>query len=52
MNDDPVEKIGIFKRGVKYPEAIMNFPKSKQTVMVCGLADAVLLSPYIIYKRA
>lgn len=50
MTDDPGKKIGIYKRGVKYPEKAMNFSKSATTVMVCGSADGVLLPPYIIYK--
>lgn len=49
-SDDPGKKIGIYKRGVKYPEKAMNFSKSATTVMVCGSADGVLLPPYIIYK--
>lgn len=50
VSDDPGKKIGIFKRGVKYPEKAMNFSKSATTIMVCGSADGVLLPPYIIYK--
>ncbi|KAI8432605.1 hypothetical protein MSG28_013591, partial [Choristoneura fumiferana] len=34
MSDDPGKKIGLYKRGVKYPEKAMNFSKSSTTVMV------------------
>ncbi|KAJ8712264.1 hypothetical protein PYW07_005106 [Mythimna separata] len=50
MSDDPGKKQGIYRRGVKYPEKIMNFSKSATTVMMCGSADGVLLPPYVIYK--
>lgn len=50
MSDDPGKNKGIYKRGVKYPEKIMNFSKSATTIMVCGSADGVLLPPYVIYK--
>ncbi|XP_060810031.1 uncharacterized protein LOC132904125 [Amyelois transitella] len=50
LSDDPGKKIGIFRRGVKYPEKAMNFSKSATSIMVCGSADGVLLPPYIIYK--
>nr|CAI5858507.1 unnamed protein product [Callosobruchus analis] len=50
ISDDPGKKLAIYRRGVKYPEKIMNFSKSSTTVMVCGSADDVLLPPYIIYK--
>lgn len=50
MSDDPGQKLGIYKRGVKYPERVINHSKSATTVMVCGSADGVLLPPYIIYR--
>lgn len=50
MSDDPGKKQGIYRRGVKYPEKIMNYSKSATSVMVCGSADGVLLPPYVIYK--
>lgn len=49
MSDDPGQKQGIYRRGVKYLENVMNFSKSSTEVMVCGSADGVLLPPYIIY---
>ncbi|XP_026326216.1 uncharacterized protein LOC113234910 [Hyposmocoma kahamanoa] len=52
MSDDPGKKQGIYRRGVKYPEKIINFSKSATTVMVCGSADGVILPPYVIYKSA
>ncbi|KAJ3655866.1 hypothetical protein Zmor_014975 [Zophobas morio] len=50
FNDDPGKKVGIYRRGVKYPEKAMNFTKSATTIMACGSADRVLLPPYIIYN--
>lgn len=50
--DDPGKKKCIYRRGVKYPEKIMNFSKSSTSVMVCGSADGTLLPPYVIYKSA
>lgn len=50
MADDPGNKRCVYRRGVKYPEKIMNSSKSSTTVMVCGSADGTLLPPYIIYK--
>lgn len=48
--DDPGRLKGIYRRGVKYPERIVNFSKSATSIMVCGSASGVLLPPYIIYK--
>lgn len=50
MADDPGKKRCVYRRGVKYPEKVMNFSKSSTTVMICGSADGALLPPYIIYK--
>lgn len=50
LTDDPGKKIGIFRRGVKYPEKAMNSYKSATSIMICGSVDGVLLPPYIIYK--
>lgn len=48
--DDPGKSKGIFRRGIKYPERVVNFSKSATSIMVCGSASGVLLPPYIIYK--
>ncbi|CAK1586992.1 unnamed protein product [Parnassius mnemosyne] len=50
MADDPGKKKCVYRRGVKYPEKVMNYSKSSTTVMICGSADGTLLPPYIIYK--
>lgn len=50
LSDDPGKKKCIYRRGVKYPEKIMNHSKSCTTVMICGSADGTLLPPYVIYK--
>lgn len=50
LSDDPGKKKCIYRRGVKYPEKVMNFSKSCTTVMICGSADGTLLPPYVIYK--
>lgn len=50
VSDDPGKMRGIYRRGVKYPEKIMNHSKSATTIMVCGSADGTLLPPYVIYK--
>ncbi|KAJ8971309.1 hypothetical protein NQ314_000787 [Rhamnusium bicolor] len=47
--DEPGKSRGIFRRGVKYPERIVNHSKSA-TSIICGSADGVLLPPYVIYK--
>ena len=48
--DDPGAKKFIFKRGVKYPERIINFSKGNISVMFSGTASGELLPPYVIYK--
>ncbi|KAG5875796.1 hypothetical protein JTB14_016812 [Gonioctena quinquepunctata] len=50
LSDDPGKKRGIYRRGVKYPEKVMNHSKSCTTIMVCGAADGTLLPPYVIYR--
>lgn len=50
LADDPGKKRCIYRRGVKYPEKVMNHSKSCTTIMVCGSADGTLLPPYVIYK--
>ncbi|XP_045765788.1 uncharacterized protein LOC123867662 [Maniola jurtina] len=50
LSDDPGKKKCIYRRGVKYPEKIMNHSKSCTTIMICGSADGTLLPPYVIYK--
>ncbi|XP_047021712.1 uncharacterized protein LOC124640048 [Helicoverpa zea] len=50
MADDPGKKKCLYRRGVKYPEKVMNYSKSSTTVMFCGSADGTLLPPYVIYR--
>ncbi|XP_050516371.1 uncharacterized protein LOC126891232 [Diabrotica virgifera virgifera] len=50
LSDDPGKKRCIYKRGIKYPEKVMNHSKSCTTIMVCAAADGTLLPPYVIYK--
>jgi len=40
----------LYRRGVKYPDRIINFTKSCVTVMFCGAADGTLLAPFIVFK--
>ena len=52
LADDPgLEKL-IFKRGVKYPERIMNYTKGATSIMFAGTADGELLAQYVVYKAA
>ena len=39
-----------FRRGVKYPEGIMNNTKSPTSVMFAGSATGDLLPVYVVYK--
>lgn len=50
LSDDPGKKKCVYRRGVKYPERVMNHSKSCTTVMICGSADGTLLPPCVIYK--
>jgi len=50
VGDDPGNRKLIYRRGVKYPENIVNHTKSCTTIMICGSADGTLLPPYVIYK--
>lgn len=50
LSDDPGTKRCIFKRGVKYPERIMDSSKSSTSLMFCGSATGALLPPYVVYK--
>ena len=50
LSDDPGAKKCIFKRGVKYPERVMDSSKSSTSLMYCGSASGHLLPPYVVYK--
>jgi len=50
FSDDPGKKKAIVKRGVKYPERVMNQSKASISVMFCGNAAGKVLPPYVVYK--
>jgi hypothetical protein len=50
LSDDPGSKKCIFKRGVKYPERIMDSTKSSTSIMFCGSASGAMLPAYVVYK--
>ncbi|KAJ8967133.1 hypothetical protein NQ314_003067 [Rhamnusium bicolor] len=50
VGDNPGSRRLVYRRGVKYPENIVNHSKSCTTIMICGDADGTLLPPYVIYK--
>lgn len=50
VTDDPGKKLCLYRRGVKYPEKVMNHTKASTTIMICGTASGVLLPPYILYR--
>lgn len=49
-SDDPGAIKAIFRRGVKYPERILNSTKGCVSIMFSGTADGNCLAPYIVYK--
>lgn len=50
LSDDPGKKRCIFKRGVKYPERIMNYSKGSTSIMFAGTASGKMLPLYTVYK--
>lgn len=50
LTDDPGKKKLIVRKGMKYPERIMNSSKSPISIMFSGTASGHLLPPYVIYK--
>lgn len=50
MTDDPGKTRVIVKRGIKYPEKIMDSTKTSVSVMFTGTASGVLLPCYVVYK--
>ena len=50
LSDDPGRVKVVFKRGVKYPERIINHTKSCTSIMFAGTPDGVILPPYVVYK--
>ena len=52
LSDDPGKAKLIFKRGVKYPDNVINFSKSAVSIMLCSSASGTILPPYVVYKAA
>lgn len=50
LSDDPGKKKILTKRGVKYPERVMNHTKSSTSLMLAASADGTLLPCYVVYK--
>lgn len=50
LTDDPGRKKLIFKRGVRYPERIMNSTKTSTSLMLAGSAAGQILPVYVVYK--
>lgn len=49
-SDDPGSLKAIFRRGVKYPERIINSTKGCVSLMFSGTADGKCLPPYVVYR--
>lgn len=49
-SDDPGSSKAIFRRGVKYPERIINSTKGCVSLMFSGTADGKCLPPYVVYR--
>lgn len=43
-------KKNVFRRGIKYPERIINFSKGNISIMFSETASGSLLPPYVVYK--
>lgn len=50
LSDDPGSKVCVFKRGVKYPERVINSSKGNISIMFCGSACGNVLPVYVVYK--
>lgn len=50
LSDDPGRKKILAKRGMKYPERVMNQSKSATSIMYAATASGKLLVPYVVYK--
>ena len=50
LTDDPGKKKLLYRRGIKYPEKVMNPNKSSTTIMLCGSASGTLLPLYVVYR--
>ena len=50
LADDPGRKKCIFRRGVRYPDRVMNSSKGSVSVMFAGSPSGAMLPPYVVYK--
>ncbi|KAJ4425648.1 hypothetical protein ANN_27844 [Periplaneta americana] len=50
LQDDPGKKKVMSKRGVKYPECVMNHSKSSTSVMFAASGSGVLLPCFVVYR--
>lgn len=50
LTDDPGSIKCIYRRGIKYPERVLNTSKSAISIMFAGSASGTLLPPYVVYK--
>ena len=50
LTDDPGRKRLIFKRGIRYPERVMNSTKTSTSLMLAGTAAGEILPVYVVYK--
>lgn len=50
LSDDPGNSKCIFRRGVKYPERVLNSSKGAISLMFSAVANGTSLSPYVVYK--
>lgn len=50
LTDDPGRKHPIFRRGIKYPDRVMNSTKTSTSLMFAASAAGELLPVYVVYK--
>lgn len=50
LTDNPGAQKCLFKRGVKYPERVLNYTKGAISIMFAITAGGECLPPYVVYK--
>lgn len=50
LTDNPGVKKCLFRRGVKYPERVLNYTKGAISIMFAITAGGECLPPYVVYK--
>lgn len=50
VTDNPGTEKCLFRRGVKYPERVLNFTKGSISIMFAITAGGECLPPYVVYK--